>query len=197
MTAKLEADLRSVLPHTWASLRLDRLIRRIGDWVSWVWLALLATIVVNVVLRYAFSEGRIELEELQWHFYALGFLVALSYGLESDEHIRVDFIRTRLSLRTQAWIELYGHLLLLLPFIVLILHYCVAFIHFSFASGEVSSAPGGLPYRWIAKSLLFAGFFLLGLSVISRVSRLSSYLFAAPAAREPDPTDLDHSGEVG
>jgi TRAP-type mannitol/chloroaromatic compound transport system permease small subunit len=181
------SDLRSALPHTWLSLHLDRLIRTIGDGVSWVWLLLLFTIVLNVVLRYAFSQGRIELEEIQWHLYALGFLTALSCGVESDDHIRVDFIRMRLSLRTQAWVELYGSLLLLLPFIILILHYSVAFIGYSYASAEVSSAPGGLPYRWLVKSLLFGGFFLLGLSVISRMSRLSAYLFGAPSARPSPP----------
>ena len=35
---------------------------------------------LNVTLRYVFGQGR-ELEELQWHLYALGFLLALSVGL--------------------------------------------------------------------------------------------------------------------
>ena len=195
MALDSESDLQSVLPHTRISLRLDALIRRVGELTSWVWLLLLATIVLNVVLRYVFSEGRIELEEIQWHLYALGFLVAISYGLESDDHIRVDFIRMRLSLRTQAWVELYGNLLLLLPFIVLILHYSVAFIGYSFASAEVSSAPGGLPYRWFVKSLLFAGFFLLGVAVISRTTRLSAYLFAAPPSVEPLEVKREGEGE--
>lgn len=195
MAANSEADLQSALPHTWLSVRLDALIRRIGEGVSWVWLALLATILINVVLRYVFSEGRIELEELQWHLYALGFLVAISYGFESDDHIRVDFVRMRLSLRTQAWVDLYGNLLLLLPFICLVLHYCVAFISYSFVSGEVSSAPGGLPFRWLAKSLLFVGFSLLGVAVISRITRLSSFLFAAPAPIATPCSELDCRGE--
>jgi TRAP-type mannitol/chloroaromatic compound transport system permease small subunit len=121
--------------------------------------------------------------------------VAISYALESDDHVRVDFIRMRLSLRTQAWVELYGNLLLLLPFIALILHYCVAFIAYSFGSAEVSSAPGGLPFRWAVKSLLFVGFFLLGVAVISRTTRLSSYLFQSPAAVRPK-SDQRLDGDV-
>ena len=96
------------LPTTPLSRRLDAWIRRIGDAVSWLWLALLGVVVLNVVLRYAFGEGRIEFEEIQWHLYATGFLVALAYGVESDDHVRVDFLRTRMSPRLQAWVELSG-----------------------------------------------------------------------------------------
>lgn len=178
-------DLQSVLPETRLSARIDRLIRALGDAVSWVWLALLLTIVVNVIMRYVFGEGRIEFEELQWHLYAIGFLSGLGYSLESDDHVRVDFIRTRLSLRMQAWVELYGLLLLLFPFIALILYYSVPFIHYSWLSGEVSQAPGGLGFRWLIKGTLFVGFSMLAVAAFSRLLRVASYLFDAPEALEP------------
>ena len=170
------------LPTTPLSRRLDAWIRRIGDAVSWLWLALLGVVVLNVVLRYAFGEGRIEFEEIQWHLYATGFLVALAYGVESDDHVRVDFLRTRMSPRLQAWVELYGILLLLLPFVALVLVYAVPFIGHSFAQSEVSAAPGGLPFRWAIKSMLFVGFALLGLAALSRLLRVGAFLFGD---REP------------
>lgn len=170
------------LPHTRVSHRLDGWIRRIGDAVSWVWVVLLAVVVLNVVLRYLFGEGRIEFEEIQWHLYAVGFLVALGYGVESDDHIRVDFLRERMSKRLQAWVELYGILLLLLPFVALVLVYTVPFVGHSFAQAEVSAAPGGLPYRWLMKSVLFGGFALLGVAGVSRLLRVASYLFSGHRA---------------
>jgi TRAP-type mannitol/chloroaromatic compound transport system permease small subunit len=176
-------DLQRVLPETRLSAGIDRLIRGLGDVFSWVWLALLATIVLNVIMRYVFGEGRIEFEELQWHLYSVGFLLGLAYSLESDDHVRVDFIRARMSLRMQAWVELYGLLLLLFPFVALILFYSVPFIHYSWLSGEVSQAPGGLGFRWLIKSALFAGFALLAVAAFSRLLRVSSYLFDAPEAR--------------
>lgn len=115
------------LPHTAISLLTDRLLRRIGDTASWVWLLLLGVIVFNVTMRYAFGEGRIELEELQWHLYSIGFLVGLSYVLAADEHVRIDVLHERMSLRAQCWIELYGILLLLLPFLLLVLVYALPF----------------------------------------------------------------------
>lgn len=165
------------LPDTTLSRRIDPLIDRVGRAVSWVWLALLAVIVMNVLLRYAFDEGRIEFEELQWHLYSIGFLLGLSYALQADAHVRVDVLHERLTPRTQAWIELYGILLLLLPFIALILIYSVPFVSSSFALSERSQAPGGLPLRWLIKAALPLGFTLLLLATISRLSRVWAALF--------------------
>jgi TRAP-type mannitol/chloroaromatic compound transport system permease small subunit len=53
------------LLHTRLSSILDAIVRGIGNAVSWIWVVLVAVIIVNVTLRYAFGEGRIEFEELQ------------------------------------------------------------------------------------------------------------------------------------
>ncbi len=178
--------LEAHLPHTRLSRRLDGWVTRIGDATSWLWIALLVTIVTNVVMRYVFGEGRIEFEELQWHLYAIGFLGALSYGVVSDDHVRVDFARARMTVRVQAWVELYGILLLLLPFVALVLYYAIAFVSYSWQTGEVSQAPGGLAFRWFIKGALFVGFALLGLSAWARLCRVWSFLFGTPRALPED-----------
>ncbi|XOV87426.1 MAG: TRAP transporter small permease subunit [Pseudomonadota bacterium] len=167
------------LPHTSLSRRIDTWIRAIGEIASWIWVVLLGVIVVNVIMRYLFAQGRIEFEEIQWHLYAAGFLLGLSYAYASDSHIRVDVVRERLSLTTRAWIELYGILLLLLPFIILVLVASVPFVVYSFETSEVSEAPGGLPFRWFIKSFLLLGFLLLLLAVLARLSRVVNFLFLA------------------
>ncbi|MCG8416421.1 MAG: TRAP transporter small permease subunit [Proteobacteria bacterium] len=171
---------RAQLPHTRLSLLFDSVLRRVGDLVSWVWVVLVAVIMVNVTMRYVFQEGRIEFEEIQWHLYSIGFLIGLSYAFEADDHVRVDLLHDNMSLRTQAWIELYGILLLLLPFLAVVLIYSVPFISNALVTGERSQAPGGLGYYFIIKSFLFAGFALMVLAGLSRLSRVCSLLFGAP-----------------
>jgi len=149
----------------------------VGRSISWIWLLLLLTIVFNVVLRYVFGEGRIELEEIQWHLYSTGFLLGIGYTFQIDGHIRVDVVHERLSPRTQAWLELYGILLCVLPFVALVLIYSVPFVATSFELGEVSVSPGGLPYRWVIKSMLTIGFALLLLAALSRLTQVWAYLF--------------------
>ncbi len=67
------------LPHTKASVCLDEIVKKICSTFSWVWLALVIVIVVNVILRYFFGQGHVELVELQWHLYSSGFLIGFSY----------------------------------------------------------------------------------------------------------------------
>jgi TRAP-type mannitol/chloroaromatic compound transport system permease small subunit len=145
--------------------------------MSWTWVVLMVVIIFNVVMRYLFNQGRIEFEELQWPLYAIGWLFGLSYCFIADDHVRVDLIHDRLSLKAQTWIELLGIVFLLIPFLTLVLLYAVPFILYSWELGEVSDAPGGLPYRWAIKSVLFIGFGLLALAALSRLSRVCALLF--------------------
>lgn len=165
------------LPETRISRFIDPVIEQLGRWVSFIWLVLLGVIVLNVLMRYAFNEGRIELEELQWHLYSVGFLLGLSYAYKADSHIRVDVVHERLGPYIQAWIELYGIILFLLPLIALILIFSVPFVMSSYQLHEVSQAPGGLPLRWLIKAFLPLGFIFLLLAVIARLSRVWVYLF--------------------
>ena len=165
------------LPQTRLSRIVDPLIARIGIATSWIWILLLAVIVLNVVLRYVFGEGRIEFEELQWHLYSVAFLFGISYAFMTDSHIRVDVLHEGFRPRIKAWIELYGIVLLLLPFVVMVLVYSIPFAAISFELAEVSSSPGGLPYRWLIKAMLPIAFALVLIASLSRLSRVWSYLF--------------------
>lgn len=165
------------LPQTALSRLIDPLLLRIGQATSWLWVALLVIIVMNVVLRYAFGEGRIEFEEIQWHLYSMGFLLGISYAFQADSHIRVDVLHERFEPRTKAWFELYGIVLLVLPFVLLILIYSIPFVQQSYELAEVSQAPGGLPYRWAIKALLPISFFLLLLAACSRLTQVWAFLF--------------------
>jgi TRAP-type mannitol/chloroaromatic compound transport system permease small subunit len=165
------------LPHTSLSRIIDPIIGKIGESVSWLWFVLLLVIVLNVTLRYLFGEGRVEFEEVQWHLYSVGFLFGLSFAYASDSHIRVDVMRGTFRPRVNAWIELYGTVFLLLPLIALVLIFGTPFVLSSFQLGEVSQAPGGLPYRWLIKAALPFGFLLLLASAASRLSRVWAFLF--------------------
>jgi TRAP-type mannitol/chloroaromatic compound transport system permease small subunit len=144
--------------------------------LSWIWLVLIAVVVINVTMRYLFGEGRIEFEEIQWHLFAAGFLIGIATCMDSDDHVRVDVFHDHMSLRRQAWIEVYGLLLLFLPFVVAMLVFSMPFVGYSFAIAEISDSPGGLPFRWV----LPLSMALLLLAGISRLSRAMNCLFGWP-----------------
>ncbi|HCD28494.1 MAG TPA: C4-dicarboxylate ABC transporter permease [Gammaproteobacteria bacterium] len=165
------------LPDTPFSRRIDHLVGVIGTGLSYIWLLLLGVIVVNVMLRYAFDRGFIELEEIQWHLYSVGFLFGLSYAYQADTHIRVDVLYESFSPRLKGWIELYGIVLFLLPFVFLILIFGVPFVISSYQVSEISASPGGLPLRWLIKAALPLAFAMLLLAVLSRLIRVWNLLF--------------------
>jgi TRAP-type mannitol/chloroaromatic compound transport system permease small subunit len=173
---------RESLPETRVSAAIGNAFGKLARAVSWVWLALMLVIVLNVTMRYAFGLGRIEFEEIQWHLYAIGFLTGLATCMSEDNHIRVDVFHALHSLRVQAWIELYGLMLLFFPFVLMVLIFSFPFVEYSWSISEVSDAPGGLAYRWMIKSVLPFSMILLLLAGLRRLLRVSSYLFGSPEA---------------
>jgi len=169
--------VNNALPNTAWSLRIERSLARLERAVSWIWVVLLGVIVINVTSRYVFGQGRIEFEELQWHLYSVGFLAGIVAGVGTDAHVRVDVLRERWTVRTQAWIEWYGLLLFFFPFVATVLFFGVPFVASSFAASEVSVSAGGLPYRWAIKGALTAGFALAGIAGFARLLRVRALLF--------------------
>ena len=162
---------------------LDRIVHAVGEVFHWTWIVLLAVIIINVVLRYVFSRGMIELEELQWYLYAVGWLIGLSYTFVSDDHVRVDVLHEKLSYKGKLWFEMVGLVLLFLPFVVFVVIYAIPFVELSWETNERSTSANGLPARWLVKGFLLFSFVLLLLAGISRLLKVSaSIILGAPAA---------------
>jgi TRAP-type mannitol/chloroaromatic compound transport system permease small subunit len=161
--------------------RIEKRLDRVTDVVSWIWLALIAIIVLTVILRFVFGVGRIELEELEWHLYAVGFLTGIVACASHDRHVRVDVFRERMSSRLRAWVDFYGILLLQIPFLALVLWSAAPFVVESFANAERSAAAGGLPYRWALKAFLPVSMAALGVATAARLLRVFEALFGEPA----------------
>jgi TRAP-type mannitol/chloroaromatic compound transport system permease small subunit len=156
--------------------RIDRLIQRITLSIGWCYVLLVLVIILQVTLRKGFSHGLIALEELQWHLYAIGVMFGLSYAQTTNAHIRVDLFHSRFKTRSKRLIEIIGILCLLLPFITVIFLHSLDFLYDSYRINESSSAPSGLPWRWLIKAVIPVSFALLALAVLSRLYRESVLL---------------------
>lgn len=150
---------------------LDNAVIMIGRTTGWLTVVLVAAIIAQVVLRYGFKSGMSSLEELQWHLYAVIFMIALSYSLVQDAHIRLDLLHQRFSPRLKEWVEVIGIIFLLMPMVVVFFLHGLPFAAKSFSIMERSPAPTGLPYRFIIKSFLPIGIGLLGIAALSRLIR--------------------------
>lgn len=164
------------LPTTPISRFLDAIIVWIGEASAWIWTALMLLIVYQVVQRYAFGLGSIKMEEMQWHLYGIGFMLAIPFAEIRERHVRIDVLAEHWPLRRRLWIEAGGLLFFLLPFSLFALVQSWPYMTHSYALGEISSAPDGLPYRYVFKAFIVAAFFLLTMAAISRLSRVIAAL---------------------
>lgn len=163
---------------------LNGLVQRVGAVAAWANLLLVGVILVQVVLRYGFNMGLVPLEELMWHLYSFAFMIGMSYAVTNDSHIRVDIVHMRLSWKAQAWWEIIGILVLLMPFLVIVIGQSIEWVAYSYEVGEASQNPTGLPYRWIIKSVVPISFILLFIAALARLIR--KVLILMHLAKEPE-----------
>lgn len=147
---------------------IDRINTVIGRSVSWLILVAVLVSAGNAIIRKVWSMSSNAWLELQWYLFGAAFLLAAAYTLLENEHIRIDILYGGRTRRTQHWIDLIGHVLFLMPFVILMLWLMVPWLERSIASGERSMNAGGL-ILWPAKALLVAGFTLLFFQGISEI----------------------------
>jgi TRAP-type mannitol/chloroaromatic compound transport system permease small subunit len=147
---------------------IDRLNEFIGKSVSWLILLAILVSAANAVIRKLFDISSNAWLELQWYLFGWAFLVAASYTLQRNEHIRIDIISNALSRRTRNWIDIFGHVFMLLPFTMLMVYLSWPFFFRAFRSGEMSGSAGGL-IIWPGRLAILVGFILLFLQAVSEL----------------------------
>lgn len=147
---------------------IDRVTEFIGRSVIWLILAAILVSAVNAIIRKVFSISSNAWLELQWYLYGGAFLLAAAWTLKHNEHIRIDIFYASRTRRTQHWIDLFGHLFFLLPFVGLMAWMLWPYMMQSIRSGQVSTNAGGL-LIWPARAILLAGFSWLFVQGISEV----------------------------
>jgi TRAP-type mannitol/chloroaromatic compound transport system permease small subunit len=140
---------------------LKKIISKTGKISSWFSLALVLLISIDVLLRYVFNFSTAALYEMEWHLFAIIFLLASPYTLQKNKHVRVDVFYNNFSKRKKNIVDLIGNIIFLIPFSFIIFYTSLPFVEDSFSILESSPDPGGLPYRFIIKSIIPIAFFLL------------------------------------
>ena len=125
---------------------LDRISTAIGKAASWLTLFMVIVTFIVVVLRYVFDIGFIWVQESIIWMHAVVFMLGAAYTLREDEHVRVDVFYRGMSARRQAWVDLLGVLVFLLPLCIFLAWNSIEFVLQSWRIGESSREPGGLPF---------------------------------------------------
>ena len=162
-----------------ALLSLSRLIdavnERVGRLTRWLILAAVLISAGNAIMRKAFNIGSNAYLEVQWYLFAGVFMLGAGYVFLHNAHVRIDFIASKLSKRTNAIIDATGIVVFLIPLCLILINLSWPLFHNAWVSGEVSSNAGGL-IRWPVLLLIPVGFALLLLQALSELVKRIAFL---------------------
>ena len=144
----------SVLKASFWQQHIDKFHFRLCRLISWFTLVMVVLTFLIVVLRYGFNLGWIAMQESVMYLHAMVFLLGAAHTLRVNEHVRVDIFYRRFSPVTQAWVDILGCLLFLMPVNGFILWISWDYVAASWSLFERSQEAGGLPLVFGLKSLL-------------------------------------------
>jgi len=143
--------------------------RMCGALACMAMILMLFNVFYDVVMRYIFNDVSIGMQELEWHLFAVVFLLGIPYAMQRDGHVRVDIFYDHWPEKRKALINIFGALIFIFPFVILVSCYGFSFAEDSYSMGEGSGDPGGLPHRWIIKSLIPISFLFMGVAGIGMI----------------------------
>ena len=150
--------------------RIDWFQERVGRVVSWLMLGMVVVVFTDVVLRYLFSQSSVFAQELEWHLFGLVYLLAGGYTMLYNEHVRVDILYEKYRPATRARVDL-AVAAVTLAVAGVIFALSLTQVEHAYVSGEGSTDPGGLPYRFLLKAFIPLGFVLVILQAVAQAAR--------------------------
>ena len=151
------------------SKQINRITEWLGTTISWLTVLMVITMTLIVVLRYGFNLGWIWLQESVLYMHAFVVMLAMSYTLMHDKHVRVDVFYRNFKKSKQQKVNLFGHIFFLIPTCLFILFMSWGYVAQSWSILEASQEAGGLPILFLLKSLLIATPVLLIFQAISEI----------------------------
>ncbi len=169
------------------SRTIDALNEGIGKLVMWLILAAVVISAGNAVMRKAFDIGSNAYLEIQWYLFSAVFLLGSGYVFLRNAHVRIDFISSKLSKRTNAIIDAVGMVVFLIPLCLILISLSWPVFERSWVSGEMSQNAGGL-IRWPVQLLIPLGFTILLVQAFSElIKRIAFVMGVIPEPFSDDP----------
>jgi TRAP-type mannitol/chloroaromatic compound transport system permease small subunit len=174
-----------------ALLRLSRMIDTVTYWLGKVvmWLVLAAVLISagNAIVRKAFNLGSNAFLEIQWYLFAGVFMLGVGYVMLKNGHVRIDFVSSRLSKRTNAIIDAIGIVVFTIPLSLIMIDLGWPLFYRAYVSGEMSQNAGGL-IRWPVLGLVPLGFVVLLTQALSELIKRVAYL----TGHRSEPFSVEH-----
>jgi TRAP-type mannitol/chloroaromatic compound transport system permease small subunit len=157
------------------SAGVDAFSNLIGKLIRWLVLASVLISAGNAIIRKAFNISSNAFLEIQWYLFAGVFLLGSGFAFMRNVHVRIDFISSKLSKRTNTVIDILGIVIFIIPLCLIMVWLSWPLFSTALATGEMSQNAGGL-IRWPAYLLMPLGFGLLFVQSLSELVKRFAYL---------------------
>jgi TRAP-type mannitol/chloroaromatic compound transport system permease small subunit len=154
---------------------IDKFNELVGKLVMWLVLGAVVISAGNATLRKAFDIGSNAWLEIQWYLFAAVFMLGVGYVMLKNAHVRIDFISSKLSKRSNAIIDAIGIVVFTIPLALIMIDLSWPVFQRAFDSSEMSQNAGGL-IRWPVLFLLPAGFAILLAQAVSELIKRIAFI---------------------
>lgn len=151
---------------------IDATNRAIAYALRWCALAMVLIQFGIVVGRYVFGVNSIWVQESVLYLHGTLFMLAAGYTLLVDKHVRVDVFYAKLPDTMRRRIDLFGHVVLLLPAMAALAWWSWPSVWNAWRILEGPISVGGIEAVFLLKSLIPLFCLLVGLQSIAAVLRL-------------------------
>jgi TRAP-type mannitol/chloroaromatic compound transport system permease small subunit len=166
---------------------IDRMTAAIGRAAAWCCLFVVLAEFAVVVMRYALGIGSIRLQESVLYAHAALFMLAAAWTLQAGGHVRVDIFYAQAKPRTRAFVDLFGAIVFLAPFVVALMVLSLPYVERSWSVLEGSREASGLPFVYLLKTLIPVFAVLVGLQGIAQAIRAALVLSTPKPPTLPSP----------
>jgi TRAP-type mannitol/chloroaromatic compound transport system permease small subunit len=157
------------------SAAVDAITNLIGKLIRWLVLGSVLISAGNAIIRKIFNISSNGFLEIQWYLFAGVFLLGSGFAFMRNVHVRIDFISSKLSKRTNTIIDILGIIVFIVPLCLMMVWLSWPLFSNALATGEMSQNAGGL-IRWPAYLLMPLGFGLLLVQALSELVKRFAFL---------------------
>jgi TRAP-type mannitol/chloroaromatic compound transport system substrate-binding protein/TRAP-type mannitol/chloroaromatic compound transport system permease small subunit len=175
----LLTDTRTWLPKVDAVVRLFALI-------AMAQIAVMVFVMMyEVVARYGFGRPTLWSGDIIYMMNGTLFLLGAGWTLQQNQHVRIDFLSTRLPVRLQHLINLVFYLVLFLPLLWLVGRATFDKALNAYVKGELEQMSAWEPVIWPFYTGLLIGLVVLGVQVAAEAIRHGIGIVAPQAVPAP------------
>lgn len=176
MILLVAAGVATAIAKGWQALAdfvhaVDRLNDVVGRTTAWLMVFVVLSAFTMVFVRYVMSIGAVWTNDMIIWPHGIAFMLAAGYTLLNSEHVRVDIFYAKASKRRQAYVDIFGTMVFLLPWLITVAWVSTPYALTSWSIMESSDQTGGLPAVYFVKSAIPVFCLLLGLQGLAMIAR--------------------------